>query len=193
MSAPHSLFSLAATAVTGFTLVTGLFLTTEPADAGEAAIANNGKIATSKPSQSKAARGQRGQPAAPVERAPATPAPQPDQRSGGAGCTCPTENRPSLWPRPKFADLKSELDESDQVAALESLQVALSETSDGGSFVWHRNNGRISGVVQPTTSFKDEDGQVCRHIHVMLTSGTVSKKTEGIACRLPSGQWQLEG
>ena len=193
MSAPHSLFSLAATAVTGFTLVTGLFLTTEPPKHGEAAVDNNGKIAKSNPAKTRPARGQRAHPAAPVERAPAPPAPQPDQRSGGAGCTCPTENRPSLWPRPKFADLKSELDESDQVAALESLQVALSETRAGGSLVWHRNNGRISGVVQPTTSFKYEDGQVCRHIHVMLTSGTVSKKTEGIACRLPSGQWQLEG
>ena len=28
---------------------------------------------------------------------------------------------------------------------------------------------------------------------VMLTTGKNTKKQEGIACRLPSGRWQLDG
>ena len=85
------------------------------------------------------------------------------------------------------------LDESDEIAALESVQFALSEVGDGASYIWHRNNGHLSGMVQPVTSFKDSGGQVCRHVVVMLTSGVVSKKTEGVACRLDNGQWRLEG
>lgn len=91
-------------------------------------------------------------------------------------------------PDPRLA-----LDESDEIAALESVQLALSEVADGSTYVWHRANGRLSGVVQPTASFKDAAGNVCRHIVVSLTSGMASKKTEGIACRLSNGLWQLDG
>ncbi|NJM54921.1 MAG: hypothetical protein HC841_02455 [Verrucomicrobiae bacterium] len=85
------------------------------------------------------------------------------------------------------------LDETDQFAALESVQFALSEVGDGATYVWHRHNGRISGVVQPQSSFKTATGEVCRVIQVTLASGTRSKTAEGVACRLPSGQWRLEG
>jgi surface antigen len=85
------------------------------------------------------------------------------------------------------------LDETDEIAALESVQFALSEVGDGASYIWHRNNGRLSGMVQPVTSFKDGQGQICRHVVVILTSGSNSKKTEGVACRLTTGQWKLEG
>jgi surface antigen len=104
--------------------------------------------------------------------------------------------RPSGTPKfavqPQSAS-KVMLDETDQIAALESVQFALTEVGDGASYIWHRNNGRLSGLVQPTGSFKGMTGEVCRHVMVMLTSGTRSKKTEGVACRLPSGQWRLEG
>ena len=73
------------------------------------------------------------------------------------------------------------------------MQLELSETSDGGTYVWHSHAGWLNGIVQPTSSFKDAGGRICRHIQVMLTTGTHSSKTEGIACRLPTGQWQLEG
>lgn len=210
MSAHQSLFALAATAVTGFTLVTGLLLAPGLAEAAEpeAAIAKphsqhkDGarKTASRKdPSPTDMARRQLARKAPRPQSTPMkTPAPaqsQPEQRSGAA-CTCPTtpteNSRPSLWPRPKYADLRPHFSESDEVATLENLQLALSETSDGGSYVWHRHNGWLSGLVQPTASFKDADGNVCRHIQVMLTSGTRSSRAEAIACRLPTGQWQFE-
>src|SRR5262245_27643991 len=85
------------------------------------------------------------------------------------------------------------LDEKDQIAALERIQYALSEVSDGKTYVWRRWHGRLSGLVQPTASFKDSSGKVCRHLIVLMTTGNATTKQEGIACRLPSGRWQLDG
>ena len=91
------------------------------------------------------------------------------------------------------ADLKASLGEADELATLEALQLTLTEVGDGSSYVWYRAHGRLSGVFQPTASFKDAGGRVCRHLEMMLTSGTTSRKTEGIACRERSGVWSLEG
>ena len=101
------------------------------------------------------------------------------------------------WVRPKLAELKplapSALDESDEVAALDAIRTALVEVADGSSYVWHRHHGRLSGVVQPTQSFKDAAGNVCRHILTILSAGARSKTLEAVACRLPDGNWQLDG
>lgn len=85
------------------------------------------------------------------------------------------------------------LDEKDEIAALERIQYALSEVGDGKTYVWRRWHGRLSGLVQPTTSFKDASGKICRHLVVMMTTGKKTRKQEGIACRMASGRWQLEG
>lgn len=95
--------------------------------------------------------------------------------------------------KPKFADLQIELNENDEIAALEAIRVALSEVADGASYVWHRWHGRLSGIVQPTASFKDPAGRVCRHIVLSMVSTARSARVEGIACRLNDGRWQLEG
>ncbi len=84
------------------------------------------------------------------------------------------------------------LDESDKIALLERLQYALSAIGDGSTYVWRRWHGSLSASVHPTASFKDDKGQVCRHVVILLTNGKRTKKTEGIACRLPSGRWQLD-
>lgn len=127
--------------------------------------------------------------AADPKAAPASP-PQQDTSKGGT-CTCPSESSP--WVRPKFAGLEPRLNDDDHLAALESVQYALTETADGATYVWHRHHGRLSGLVQPTSSFKDSSGHVCRHIIVMLSSAQASRKTEGIACRMDGGIWRLEG
>jgi len=84
-------------------------------------------------------------------------------------------------------------DDKDEIAALERIQYALSEVGDGKTYVWRRWHGKLSGLVQPTSSFKDPSGKVCRHLIVMMTTGINTKRQEGIACRLHSGRWQLEG
>jgi hypothetical protein len=94
---------------------------------------------------------------------------------------------------PKYADLKATLNATDEVAALEAVQWALTTLADGTTFVWHRQHGRLSGLVQPTSSFKDANNRVCRHLVMMLTSGGYSRKAEGIACREANGVWWLEG
>lgn len=84
-------------------------------------------------------------------------------------------------------------DDGDHYAALESIAFALAEVGDGANYVWHRQNGRLSGVVQPTSSFKTSTGEVCRVVVVTLASGRRSRTAEGVACRLQNGQWRLEG
>jgi hypothetical protein len=118
--------------------------------------------------------------------------------SAPAACSCPsadtpTVKSPGLPVRPRYVDRRFLLDENDEIAALEAVRVALSEVGDGASYVWHRANGRLSGVVQPTGSFKDLAGRVCRHIVVILSAGAHTAKIEGVACRLGDGRWQLDG
>lgn len=99
----------------------------------------------------------------------------------------------SQGPRVPSPDLRTYLDDADEIATLDAVHTALSQVADGSAYVWHRGNGRISAVLQPMRSFKSPVGQVCRHLSVILISGQHSRKTEGVACRLPGGRWQLEG
>jgi hypothetical protein len=113
-----------------------------------------------------------------------------------APCLCPSPNPskpPAASAKPKFAEANAYLDENDEIAALEAIRVALTEVGDGDSYVWRRTHGRLSGVVQPTASFKDPAGRVCRHILLIMTVGTATGRAEGIACRLAGGRWQLDG
>lgn len=117
-------------------------------------------------------------------------------QGGSASCTCPGSGGGSQ--RPKFAKLRPPsdgrtLDDGDERAALSSVQHALSLVADQSTYVWHRSNGRLSGLVQPTSTFRNDSGVVCRHIVIMLTTGDKTRKTEGIACRLENGVWNLEG
>ena len=111
-------------------------------------------------------------------------------------CACPNPSKPpAVSAKPKFADANATvgLDENDEIAALEAIRVALTEVGDGATYVWRRTHGRLSGIVQPTASFKDPTGRVCRHILLIMTVGTATGRAEGIACRLPDGRWQLDG
>jgi len=115
--------------------------------------------------------------------------------SGGAAAASPPgPTRPHTLPLlPAAAGREAHLDEDDEIAALEAIRVALTEVGDGVSFVWHRRYGELGGLVQPTQSFKDGGGRVCRHIIVILSAGRRSGRFEGTACRLGGGRWQLDG
>jgi 17 kDa outer membrane surface antigen len=113
-------------------------------------------------------------------------------RPAPPSCTCPTPPQaPRASPRPKYA--AHDPDDGDEIAALEAVSAALNEVADGASYVWDRGNGRLSGMVQPTSSFKDTAGRVCRHLVIMLSTETRAARVEGVACRLADGRWQLEG
>ena len=107
--------------------------------------------------------------------------------AAATGCLCPKTGDLAAT-----ADLKPGLDQTDEDAALESVQLALTEVADGSSYIWHRSHGRLSGVVKPLSSFKDTHGAVCRHAVVVLSGLSTTKRTEIVACRLPTGIWQLE-
>jgi surface antigen len=85
-----------------------------------------------------------------------------------------------------------QLNEMDEIAALEMVQYALSEVGDGKTYVWRRGHGRLSGLVQPTASFKEAGGRVCRHLLILMTFAITVRKQEGVACRLTTGRWELE-
>lgn len=107
-------------------------------------------------------------------------------------CTCarPAPERST----PSAARLtERRLDESDEIAALESIQMGLSSMVDGEPFVWRRANGRLSGIVRPTVSFRNKEGTICRHVVVLLTTGFKTRTAEGIACRSQNRRWVLEG
>ena len=106
-------------------------------------------------------------------------------------CTCPGATEPAA--RPNVAEIRPLLDARDEAAALEAVQLALTEVGDGSTYVWYRHGGRISGLVQPTQSFKDALGRVCRHIVVTLNDVSRQRRAEGIACRLADGAWELDG
>jgi surface antigen len=84
-------------------------------------------------------------------------------------------------------------DDTDTLAALEGIGIALTQVGDGGSYVWHGRDGRLSGMAQPHESFKNSVGLPCRHLTVVLNSFDRSRRIEGVACRSATGRWQLDG
>lgn len=85
------------------------------------------------------------------------------------------------------------LDFRDELATLEAVHTALSEVEDRSTYIWQARSGRISGMVELTTSFKDRQGKVCRHLILTLVAADTSRRSEGIACREANGVWSLEG
>jgi hypothetical protein len=81
----------------------------------------------------------------------------------------------------------------DSTAALEAVEIALTQASDGATYVWRRHNGRLAGAFRPTSTFRDVDGRMCRHLEMHMRLGTYQRRTEGIACRSSDGVWNLEG
>lgn len=100
-----------------------------------------------------------------------------------------SESKPFLALRPS---VQTAFTTTDQLTALENVQVALVEVADGSKYVWHRNNGNLSGIVQPLRSFKGGDGEVCRELVVLLRSHQRSRTTRTTACRTKGGLWRLQ-
>lgn len=129
-----------------------------------------------------------------AETAGSAPSAGGDPQSAAPSCSCPESEHAR---RPKFAGLiagpTSALDDNDELAALASVNLALNGVADGQAYVWARANGRLSGLVRPVSSFRNDEGQICRHLIVLLTTGLSTKKTEGTACRLQGGRWEIGG
>ena len=85
------------------------------------------------------------------------------------------------------------LNAGDQRAALEAIHFALREVADGSVFVWRRQTGALRGLVKPTSSFRDAEGAVCRHLIFSMSHAETTREIESIACRQNDGSWKLSG
>jgi surface antigen len=111
-------------------------------------------------------------------------------------CHCREQHAP-LPARPQPQALPGEapysLDERDEVAVLDAVQLALAEVGDGATYVWHRSHGQLSGYVHVAKSYRGGGGEICRSMVVMLTSGARHQSIETAACRMADGRWQFNG
>jgi hypothetical protein len=94
---------------------------------------------------------------------------------------------------PASAAPRLSLDVRDELSTFEAINTALTEVEDSAIYVWHSDSGRIGGIVELTSSFRDRRGFICRHLVLTLSSGEHSRRTEGIACRDKAGLWSLDG
>ncbi len=89
--------------------------------------------------------------------------------------------------------LRAPTEPGDFAATLQAIEIALTQAGDGATYVWNRGSGRITGAVRPTSTFRDADRRICRHLEMQLRLGAYVRRTEGIACRSTDGVWELEG
>jgi surface antigen len=90
-------------------------------------------------------------------------------------------------------ELKARLDRSDRAAAMQALELALSELGDGVTLVWQRPERGLVGRIKPVSAFRDDQGRVCRHVLYSLALGTYQRQIEGVACQESDGSWSLSG
>ena len=95
--------------------------------------------------------------------------------------------------QPGLSELKARLDRSDRAAAMQALELALSELGDGVTLVWQRPERGLVGRIKPVSAFRDGQGRVCRHVVYSLALGTYQRQIEGDACREQDGSWSLAG
>jgi surface antigen len=177
MRSAQPFFPIAAVALVGFWFSASIFLYPSLAEAGD-----RKNVITSL--EDNAANPK-------VTKPKAIPESKPVGKSATPSCQCP-ESRERMA-KPKFAGLSGTLDEGDELAALSSLHMALNTAGDGQAYVWHRDNGKLSGFIKPRSTFRNDSKQLCRHVEVMLTTGFRTDRIESTACRQTGGQWKLEG
>ena len=114
------------------------------------------------------------------------PAPSPLAGEIGAGRPVTAEGHEL-----SLRELKAKLDRSDRVAAVQALELALSELEDGVTLVWERPERALTGRIRPVSAFRDDQGRVCRHVVYSLALGGFQREIEGVACRDPDGSWSL--
>ena len=98
---------------------------------------------------------------------------------------------PQANPARRLSQLKAQLEYGDRVIAMRSLHLALTQVPDGGTFVWRKKSRSLKGVIRPSKPFRNNSGQICRHVIYALALGPYNKQIEGIACRQNDGRWQL--
>ena len=138
--------------------------------------------------------------------APFKPLATAEQARSGNGCTTKKGEIPNrksfpfkapeitgaLPPRREvpLKELKSRLTDADLTAALQAMSVVLSEIGDGTTYVWGRPMRRLRGLITPLSSFRNAEGQICRHVglysHISALHETHRRHS------LPHGRRQMD-
>lgn len=124
-----------------------------------------------------------------IGAAAAEPANKSKPATGPAAAT--EASRPA-GKEPSFRELQARLDQSDRIAALYALHLALNRVADGGTFAWSKRSRALRGIIRPTSIFRNADGQICRHVIYALSLGRYRKQIELVACREAGGRWRLQ-
>jgi surface antigen len=124
-------------------------------------------------------------PAGPVMSGPAIASPEPAASAPSHNVSRRPDDSLSL------PELQARLDNSDQVAVLHALHMALNNTADGGTFIWQKTDRDLKGVIKPTSAFRNAHGQVCRHVIYAIALGRYRKQIEFVACREAGDRWRL--
>jgi surface antigen len=97
-----------------------------------------------------------------------------------------------IWPLVGFtAGYGQELTQAEQQAMEDTLQYALEENQLNQGSEWVNPDTDRSGVVAPTRTFSNSQGQACREFIKTIIIGGKEEQGYGTACRQADGSWQI--
>jgi surface antigen len=74
-----------------------------------------------------------------------------------------------------------------------AFQRALEEKRSGVPQSWHLAELDLAGSVTPMATFRLKSGTYCRQYIQQLNQASEEKVFYGLACRTPTGEWQIPG
>ncbi len=77
--------------------------------------------------------------------------------------------------------------------AFKAMQIALKTVADGATYTWRHSKTKLSGLIHPTTTYRNGSGQLCRHIQITLKYKTTYRNSDVLACRNNQNKWVLKG
>lgn len=97
-----------------------------------------------------------------------------------------------LWPLAGFSPVfGQELAPPEQQAMTDTLQYALEKNQLNQGSEWVNPDTGRAGVVAPTRTFNNNQGQPCREFIKTIIIGEKEEQGYGTACRQPDGSWQI--
>jgi surface antigen len=83
------------------------------------------------------------------------------------------------------------LDRADRLEAQRTTQHALEHNETGQASSWENPDSGHRGSVQPTETYRRDDGTYCREYQQTVIIGGQQEQAYGTACRQPDGTWKV--
>ena len=77
-------------------------------------------------------------------------------------------------------ELKARLDQSDRAAAMQALDLALSELGDGVTLVWRRPERELVGRIKPVSAFRDDQAAFAAMSSTRSRSAPISGRSKAL-------------